>query len=118
MYSRFQRFLTLLFVCTLSQISVESLEEEYLVDVRLLWEESDAGDRWKRDVDSGLPDHLSFAVPVQETDMKLRMRRSRLIPTVTSHSPLSTIYVEVDTVVNIVRSEQLKRTRQLLDLKD
>ncbi|GFN95839.1 A disintegrin and metalloproteinase with thrombospondin motifs 1 [Plakobranchus ocellatus] len=94
MYNYFQRFLILLFVCTLSQIPVESLEEEYLVDVRLLWEESDAGDRWKRDVDSGLPDHLSFAVPVQETDMKLRMRRSRLIPTATSHSPLSTIYVE------------------------
>ncbi|GFN95842.1 hypothetical protein PoB_002234800 [Plakobranchus ocellatus] len=67
---------------------------EYLVEVRLLWEESDAGNRWKRDVDSGLPDHLSFAVPVQETDMKLRMRRSRLIPTMTSHSPLSTTYVE------------------------
>ncbi|GFO49831.1 A disintegrin and metalloproteinase with thrombospondin motifs 1, partial [Plakobranchus ocellatus] len=94
MGDRLKGFFILHFVCTLSQISVESLEEEYLVDVRLLWEESDAGDRWKRDVDSGLPDHLSFAVPVQETDMTLRMRRSRLIPTATSHSPLSTIYVE------------------------
>ncbi|KAK3773404.1 hypothetical protein RRG08_067123 [Elysia crispata] len=64
--------------------------QEHFVDIELLSEDSYQDARVRREVDTNLPDQLNFHVPLNKGEVTLRMKRSRLLPTVTSDSDVIT----------------------------
>ncbi|GFN99650.1 S-antigen protein [Plakobranchus ocellatus] len=89
-------FVYLAFLQTLPRIASGPLpaDSERLINIELLSEHSNPDARIRREADSSLPDHLEFNVPMHNTDVTLRMKRSRFLPTSTSHSPLSKPFME------------------------
>ncbi|GFS02026.1 hypothetical protein ElyMa_001113100 [Elysia marginata] len=86
-----------------------SQDEGDLVDIQLLSEDSNPDARIRRDADSNLPDQLNFKVPLTKDNMTLRMKRSRLIPTATSHGDVTApfsenaaVYTDVDNGASMV----------------
>ncbi|BFZ21326.1 hypothetical protein BsWGS_24365 [Bradybaena similaris] len=55
-----------------------------IVQVTVLVEESNPDHRARRTADSNLPDHLSCGFPFHKDNIVLRLKRSRLLPVVTS----------------------------------
>ncbi|GFS02034.1 A disintegrin and metalloproteinase with thrombospondin motifs 1 [Elysia marginata] len=64
------------------------------VPVAVESEDSNPDARVRRDADSNLPDLLNFQVPLTEGEVTLRMKRSRLLPTATSHDDVITPFSE------------------------
>ncbi|RUS88879.1 hypothetical protein EGW08_003318, partial [Elysia chlorotica] len=71
-----------------------AVENERFVNIELLSEASNPDARVRREADSNLPDHLNFQVPMATGDITLRMKRSKLVRTATSHSEATTPFSE------------------------
>ncbi|KAK3765005.1 hypothetical protein RRG08_011090 [Elysia crispata] len=64
-------------------------DDDNLVTIELLSEDSNPDVLVRREADSNLPDRLSFMVSTTNGEVTLRMKRSKLLSTVTSHSDVS-----------------------------
>ncbi|GFS02011.1 endonuclease-reverse transcriptase [Elysia marginata] len=71
-----------------------SQDEGNLVDIQLLSEDSNPDAPIRRDAYSNLPDQLNFKVPLTKDNVTLRMKRSRLLPTATSHGDVTAPFSE------------------------
>ncbi|KAK3789282.1 hypothetical protein RRG08_001672 [Elysia crispata] len=83
--------------------------EDSLVDIELLSENSSPNVRIRREADSNMPDHLSFKVSTPKGATTLHMRRTRLLPTVTSHSNITkpflknaAVYIDIDNAGSMI----------------